>query len=256
MGAGPLRAQHLAPAVGAALFACAPSPPPAAPPLRSPSAPAPAAVATLRAVTTPPMATAMATATATTTARPPVTLTAGRRALTITFAAHPSGRVETLEEGERTFVPSSCPGSNGEGLCSTAHRALRGEGTRPMARVAQGAGPLAETFGKGRDLLFVAAHENAELALAVFASTTWGSPECGVYAYWVVRLDERGARAGEPLVGCFGEAFGEHQGPPFVTFSRPVVLWPDAPAPSRASTLYVLDEATLRFSPKLTVTGR
>jgi hypothetical protein len=189
-------------------------------------------------------------------ARPPVRLAVGRRVLEITFDAHASGRVATVQEGERTFVPTSCS-SPGEGLCGAAHRVLRGEGSRPSK------GALAdrrehESFGKGADVLLVATHEGADVALALFASTTWGSPECGAYAYWVARLDARGARVGEPLLGCFGTV-GEAssaEGPPFVMFTRPVLLAPDAPALSRTFTIHALDEVTLRFSPRLTVAAR
>jgi hypothetical protein len=146
---------------------------------------------------------------------------------------------EITLDGESLLV-SEC-GKKKSGLCSAAHQDLRGSSPP---------GPKAkDSHGKGAHLQLVAVERFDDRAFALFSSGTWGSPECGTYAYWILRLDAKGTRVTEPLEGCFFSPVpeGEPGGPmPMISWGDPPLLWLGSPglmAPRVA--IYSLDEASM-----------
>jgi len=127
--------------------------------------------------------------------------------------------IHTLDlDGVRAFPPI-CPGGP---LCTSEHTALVAD--------------------HGSQAQLAVVRETPDRLELVIAGALLGSPECGVYGYYVVRLDPTGVRVGPPARGCFAAA---HDGGLFVAAGPPLHL--RAAAPCRAFDLE-LDEGTLGWT--------
>lgn len=109
--------------------------------------------------------------------------------------AKQAGRyLATLEIDGATVFPPQCPLGP---LCTPEHAAM--------------------VEDHGSQALLVAVRETEERVDVVVAGAFYGSPECGVYGYYVVRIEGDGARVGPPARGCFSgpeDGHGIEPGPP------------------------------------------
>lgn len=176
----------------------------------------------------------------------PLFIRAGERALVVTYTrtSLDTDVVGALALDNVTLYPPDCTTAR-DGLCSPSHQALRGDGAS-----------TGHIFGKGRDLSLLAFEERDDRAYALFGATTIGSPECGAYAFWILRLDAKGIHVTPPLEGCFngGRPAADPRGAhPLVAWTDPAVLWVENPAYSTgpAVTVFTLDEATMTFTKRL-----
>jgi len=117
--------------------------------------------------------------------REPLSLLAGDRHLVVKWASPkpigPATLVESLTVDGVVVFPIDCstPGP----LCTPAHEAMRDE------------------HGSMADVVRVRA--TADRIDLVIAAVFRGSPECGAYGYYVLRIDALGVRASAPVRGCF-----------------------------------------------------
>ncbi|MBI4955429.1 MAG: hypothetical protein HY908_25630 [Myxococcales bacterium] len=189
--------------------------------------------------------------------REPVTLTVGTgavaaRSVAISFrrlGERGPERVASIALDGEDLLAADCT-SVTSGLCSQAHRELRGLGpATPRHR---------DIFGKGGHIALVSHASFEDRAFALFTSGTWGSPECGTYAYWILKLDAQGVRVTEPVEGCFlGPSEGQDERPPvpLVAWTDPAILWLESPAYLEPRLdVYALDERsmTLRLAARAT----
>lgn len=139
-------------------------------------------------------------------------------------------------------------GKRKSGLCSPDHQSLRGLGPWPSR--------WPDDQGKGVHLRVLALESLEDRAFALFSSGFWGSPECGTYALWVLRLDAKGARVTEPVHGCFLTPVSEQErgGPvPALSFSDPPTFWFESPPLTDPKVaVYTLDEATMTLQRRVT----
>lgn len=173
-----------------------------------------------------------------------------RRSLVVTFHGASSrpplpGFVASVRLDGATVFPPDCAASKAD-LCALAHRELRGE--TPHGR------GTPDHHGKGAHVRLVTHEAGDDRAYALFASTTHGSPECGIYGYWVLRADAKGARVTPPVTGCFQSV---HQVEttlvsPRVAWTSPPLLWLENPSygPNPLVTIFALDEAAMTLSKK------
>ena len=100
--------------------------------------------------------------------------------------------------------------------------------------------------GRGEDLVLVDHAQGGTRAYALFAATTRGSPECGSYGYWALRLDAKGVRVTPVVEGCFLSVGGGH---PKITWSDPALLVLESPAYQAGASVEVfsLDDAAMLF---------
>lgn len=177
----------------------------------------------------------------------PLLIRVGEQTLVVTYKLSEldSDLVAALALDGVTIYPPDCMKAT-DGLCGPAHKALRGEGT-----------PSGESFDRGRHLSLLTFEERGDRAYAVFSATTIGSPECSTYAFWILRLDEKGVRVTPPLEGCFNggrppaDPRGAH---PRVAWTNPPLLWVENPALMEpAVALFTLNETTMTFTKRLAV---
>ena len=144
---------------------------------------------------------------------------------------HRPGQVR-LTVDDQVVLPADCaPGSWG-GLCTRAHRKLR------------------SWEGKGPHLVLVEAHQDDDERIDLFfAATTYGSPECGAYGYFLIRVDASGVRVSNPIVGCLvtPHPASASDGPlPAVAWTQPtVVRVPNVVY--HGFRIFVLDESRLQW---------
>lgn len=139
---------------------------------------------------------------------------AGERSLEITFRAGPGPFVATIKEGES----------------SLAIPRLKSKGAA----------------GRGEDLVLIDHVAREGRAYALFAATTHGSPECGSYGFWALRVDAKGVRVTPMIEGCFLSVGDGH---PKITWSDPAVLVVESPQYQSGASIevFTLDEASFVF---------
>ncbi len=150
--------------------------------------------------------------------------------------------VSQIRHGDRIVYPPAC-GKTTAGLCSRAHRTIRGE---------PGGDERDDMFEMGPHLLLLSAGGEGDWAGAFFAATFIGSPICSTHAFWELRADAKGVRVSEPIRGCFPGATGEDQmtyrifpsDPPTYVFRSMLIERPDAEVVS----VYTFDERTMTFT--------
>jgi hypothetical protein len=114
--------------------------------------------------------------------------------LEITYTTpQPVSTVARIRLGEQLVFPPDC-GKRTTGLCSRAHRTLRGE---------PGGDEHHDSFDKGRQLLIAQRWGDDKSVYVLFAATVIGSPLCGTHAFWALRADAEAVRVTEPISGCF-----------------------------------------------------
>lgn len=170
---------------------------------------------------------------------------AARHSLVVSFRTqNASSFVESIHLDDATVFPTDCTLKTD--LCLEAHRELRGETTYRAG--------APDDYGKGRDVRLETYEAQDDRVYALFASTTHGSPECGVYAYWVLRADARGARVTPPVRGCFVSVHDDDSTlvSPHVTWTSPPLLWLETPlyGPDPRVTVFALDDATMTLTKK------
>lgn len=141
-------------------------------------------------------------------APPPTEFAVGDERVVLGFRKGAAGIrfVESIVVGSEIVFPPQCdaPTPPASGLCSLGHRELRSDS------------------GYGKDLKLVGTHARGQQLDLLFAAVFEGSPECGAYGYWLLRVDPRGARATSPIVGCLTTPFPEG---PDREYPNPVIQW-------------------------------
>jgi hypothetical protein len=146
--------------------------------------------------------------------RDPVSLRVGDRVLQIAFKPGPIGFVSAIADGDVALaVPR-----------------LRSK----------------DASGRGDDLVLIDHVERDSRAYALFAATTHGSPECGSYGFWALRLDAKGVRKTPMIEGCFLSVGDGH---PKITWSDPALLVLESPHYQAGASVEVfsLDEQGFAF---------
>lgn len=121
-------------------------------------------------------------------------------------------------DNEAAVFPPQCdaPTPSATGLCSQSHIQLR------------------SVLGKGKDLQLLGTHARGKRLDLLFAAVFAGSPECGAYGYWLLRVGPTGVRATSPIVGCWSTP--DPEGPdreylnPMIRWDSPVSIRLDIPA--------------------------
>ncbi|MDC0741473.1 hypothetical protein [Polyangium mundeleinium] len=118
----------------------------------------------------------------------PAEFAVGDKRVVLRFRAGASDAqfVESIAVGSEMVFPPPCdaPALPASGLCSPGHLELR------------------SVLGKGKDLELVGTHVRGQQLDLLFAAVFEGSPECGAYGYWLLRVGPTGARATSPILGC------------------------------------------------------
>lgn len=155
--------------------------------------------------------------------------------------------VAAIRVDDEVLYPPDCGASRRSGLCSRAHRHLR------------------SWEGKGQTLVLLRhdgapASPDAASARFFFGAVFHGSPECGAYGFWAMRIDRRGVRVTEPLEGCFRTPHpadvGDDEAPaPELVWADPTVLllWSEG---GTELGVYALPEATFAWRRLLAVAPR
>ena len=165
--------------------------------------------------------------------------------LEITFTEpNPASTVAQIRLGDQVVYPPDC-GKKTSGLCSRAHRTLRGE---------PGADAHDDSFDKGRQLLLAQSWSDDKSVYVLFAATVIGSPLCGTHAFWALRADGSTVRVTEPLAGCFLSVSGTGDDvaaselydtePAALVFRSPSYGLPG----KEVMALYTLDDRTMTFT--------
>ncbi len=146
--------------------------------------------------------------------RDAVVMRAGDRVLEITFEPGPTGFVSAIEDGDVALVVP-----------------------RPKSKGA---------IGRGDDLVLVDHVERDGRGYALFAASTHGSPECGSYGFWALRLDSKGLRVTPMIEGCFLSVGDGH---PKITWSDPALLVLESPHYQAGASIevFALDEQSFAF---------
>ena len=138
----------------------------------------------------------------------PTRLVAANHVLEIQYCD--KGFVSSIELDQERVFPIDC-GNKTTGWCSPQHQKLR------------------SFEGKGKDLRFIESATFESKAYALFAATFYGSPECGAYGYWLLKLDHAGVSVSQPLLGCFGTpnlANGSDVAvEPRIGWTKPLLVW-------------------------------
>ena len=137
---------------------------------------------------------------------PPIEFAVGDERVVLRFrAGFRSQFVETIVVGSEVVYPPQCdaPAPPASGLCSRSHLEFR-------------------SVGRGKDLKHVGTHVRGQQLDLLFAGVYEGSPECGAYGYWLLRVGPTGARVTSPIVGCSTTPFPEG---PDVDFVNPMIRW-------------------------------
>lgn len=149
----------------------------------------------------------------------------------------PARKTVELRVGGQAVEIAFNPGSDG------FVQALRDETTN-----AQLAKPALKKAGAGRgsDLVLVSHEQLDTRAYALFAAVTHGSPECGSYGIWALRVDAKGVRMTPMIEGCFLSVGGGH---PKITWSNPAMLVLESPQYKSGASIevFTLDEASFVF---------
>lgn len=100
--------------------------------------------------------------------------------------------------------------------------------------------------GRGGDLVLVSHAQQEKRAYALFAAVTRGSPECGSYGFWALRVDAKGVELTPVIEGCFLSAGEDH---PKITWSNPALLVVESPQYQSGATVevFALDEQSFVF---------
>lgn len=120
--------------------------------------------------------------------------------------------VDTILVDSDTIYPPKCdaPVLPTSGLFSSSHIELR------------------SVLGKGKDLMLVETHDGKKQRDLLFAAVFEGSPECGAYGYWLLRVGPTGTRATAPIVGCMTDPYTENtetEGEYFKESRNPIIQW-------------------------------
>jgi len=158
---------------------------------------------------------------------PPIEFAVGDKQVVLRFRNGVGDRfrfVESIAMGSEIVYPPHCdtPTPPASGLCSPSHLELR------------------SALGKGKDLQLVGTHVRGQQLDLLFAAVFEGSPECGVYGYWLIRIGSTGARATSPIVGCMTDPFPEG---PYQEYRNPTVRW----GPPVSIRVHVFDKDWRRF---------
>lgn len=165
--------------------------------------------------------------------------------LEITYTEpNPASTVAQIRLGDRVVYPPEC-GKKTSGLCSRAHRTLRGE---------PGADTHDDSFDKGRHLLLAQSWSDDNSVYVLFAATVVGSPLCGTHAFWALGADGSTVRVTEPVAGCFLSVSGTSDDvaaselydtePAALVFRSPSYGVPG----KEVMALYTLDERSMTFT--------
>lgn len=131
----------------------------------------------------------------------------------------PGHHLATLALDGVEVVPPRCPGGP---LCTEEHAAMIED--------------------HGSQALLVQVRETDDRVDVILAGAFYGSPECGVYGYYVVRVEAQAVRVGPPARGCFSSP---EDGGLVVDVGPPLRLRPSA---TWAEVHLELDEASLGWA--------